>query len=72
MSKGRLNPLDEAMELGEALSMSDVNEVTARMVIDDFAHRIYWRSRANPYRTLWINSAIRGYLSMQRQKKMYS
>lgn len=69
MSKSRLNPLDEAVELGESLSINDVGEVTARSVIDDFAHRIYWRDRANTYRTRWIECAIRGYLSMQNMKR---
>lgn len=71
MSKNRLNPLDEAHDLGESLSMSDVGEVTARMVISEFAHRIYWKDRANPYRTRWIDSAVRGYLSMQKEKREF-
>ncbi len=70
MSKNRMNPLEEAREFGEALSMRDVGEVLARELIDDFAHIIYWKDRAHPYRTRWINAGIRGYLSMQKEKRL--
>lgn len=72
MSRNRMNPLEEARELGEALSQRDVDEELARRIIDDFAHVIYWKDRAGPYRTLWINSGIRGYLSSENYKRQRS
>jgi len=63
----KLNPLDNAIEFGRILAQRDVPESKADKVIKDFAFWQYHKPRAKRYRQLWIDSAVRGYMSATRE-----
>ncbi len=64
--KNRASPLLEARELGSTLAYNGVDGEAAQNIIDDYSSFLYHKPRAERYRKLWADSAMRGYESTRK------